>query len=285
MFLCPSPELNRRFVGVLGRAQRMYEMTVHAVKALSNHTHYLVTPSSGEQLSRFMHFVQTNLSKEIGDLVGWEGKLWSRRYQSIAVSDEDEAQIDRLRYLLANGVKEDLVARVRDWPGIGSARALLEDETLEGVWYDRTALSKRLRRGEKVSLEDVAESETLVLSPLPCWSDTPGDEVREKVSALVEAIDREAAERRRADGTGVLGPRKVCRRDPHSRPQSFEASPSPRFHAVTRQARRELQKAYNEFAARFREAAKLLEQGVRAPPFPPGSFPPGLPFVPHAAPG
>ena len=252
---------------------------------MSNHTHYLVTPKAGSQLSDFMQFVQTNLSKEIGDLVGWEGKLWQRRFQSIAVSEEDDAQIGRLRYLLAHGVKEDLVARVRDWPGLGSAEALIEGEVLEGVWYDRTELSKRRRRGEKASLEDVAEAETLVLSPLPCWRGLPDEEVRENVAVLVAAIDREAAERRRAEGTGVLGPRKVRRRDPHCRPESFEPTPAPRFHTVTTEAWNELRDAYNEFAARFREAAELLRQGVRSPPFPPGSFPPGGPFVPHAVPG
>ena len=179
----------------------------------------------------------------------------------------------------------DLVAHARDWPGVHSVRALTEGEVLEGVWYDRTELYERRRRGEVVSLEDVAQRETLVLSPLPCWRGLPDEEVRELASALVHSIDREAAERRMAEGCGVVGPCKVCRSDPRTRPQSFEPSSAPRFHAATQEALNELRQAYVEFAAQFQEAAELLRESAPCPPFPPDSFPPGLPLVPHQAPG
>jgi hypothetical protein len=35
------------------------------------------------------------------------------------------------------------------------------------------------------------------------------------------------------------------------------------------------------FLVAYREAAKLLRQGVKDAPFPEGCFPPGLPFVGH----
>ena len=63
-------------------------------------------------------------------------------------SPEPEAQKERLRNFLAHGVKEDLVERVRDWPGLHCAHELRDGKPLEGVWIDRTgspepATSKR----------------------------------------------------------------------------------------------------------------------------------------------
>lgn len=283
--LRPSDELNRHFLGVLGRAQRRVSMKIHGVVVLSNHYHLLLTPRDAQQLVRFMRYLQTNLSKEIKVVQNWDGPVWGRRYQSIVVADEDEAQISRLRYLLAHGVKEDLVERVCDWPGIHCARALVEGERLQGSWYDRTLLCELNRRTKKPAEEDVTEAETVILSPLPCWEGLPADEIRMKVSALVEAIDREAAERRAAEGTRVVGVSKVRRAHPHHRPKELSRSPSRRFHAATRAARQALREAYIEFVSQFRDAAKLLRQGVKDPPFPPGSFPPGLPYVPHLSPG
>jgi hypothetical protein len=33
------------------------------------------------------------------DLVGWSGTFWARRYTGIVVSDEESAQVERLRYI------------------------------------------------------------------------------------------------------------------------------------------------------------------------------------------
>lgn len=281
----PSPELNRILVGVLGRAQRRTGMRVHAVVVMSNHVHYLLPPRSTRQLARFMQYVQGNIARKVGKLRKWSGPFWARRYQLIPVSDEDDAQIARLRYLLAHGVKEDLVVRARDWPGVHSAHALVEGESLEGIWVDETKLGERERRGEKPALDEVTTTETLVLSPLPCWRDLPDGECRAKARALVEAIDHTARERRKATGVRVLGPRGVCRGRRRKRAKPLEKSPAPRFHTVTREAWEALREAYVEFVAQFRAAAEFLRQGIPDPPFPPGSFPPGLPFVPHEATG
>ncbi|MDX1645370.1 MAG: hypothetical protein R3244_13530, partial [Thermoanaerobaculia bacterium] len=53
------------------------------------------------------------------------------------------------------------------------AKALLEGEPLEGVWYNRTAFYNARQRGEDVRLADFAEPETLHLTPIPCWQGLP----------------------------------------------------------------------------------------------------------------
>jgi REP element-mobilizing transposase RayT len=280
----PSPELNRRIVGVLGRAQRQTGMVVHAVVVMSNHIHYLLSPASAEQLARFLQYAQGNIAREVSRFCGWKGPFWARRYQHIQISNEDEAQMARLRYVLAHGVKEDLVACVGDWPGVHSALTLAHGETLAGIWYDWTALGEQKRRGRPVCEEDFGQVETLVLSPLPCWSGLPAEEVRCEVQALVKEIDQTARERRQADGIRVAGRGRVLRSS-RRKPREMKRKPAPRFHTATRDAWFALRDAYVEFVAQFRDAADLLRQGVRDPPFPPGSFPPGLPFVPHEATG
>ncbi len=105
--LRPGPELNRRILGVIGRAQRRESMKIHAVVVLSTHYHMLLSPDEPSQLARFMHFVQTNVAKETADLHDWTGPFWARRYRHVLVSPETEAQVARLRYLLENSVKEN----------------------------------------------------------------------------------------------------------------------------------------------------------------------------------
>jgi hypothetical protein len=84
---------------------------------------------------------------EAGRLAHWREKFWSRRYQAIPVSEEEAAQVERLRYILAHGCKEAFVERLRDWPGVSAVGALLEEEPLQGYWFDRTREHAGRRRG------------------------------------------------------------------------------------------------------------------------------------------
>ncbi len=86
-----------------------------------------------------MQYVNGKLGKEVGRLVGWRHGIWSRRYTAILVSNEEKAQVARLRYLLGHGVKEFLVEHAMDWPGVNSVRAILEGKPLTGYWFDRKA--------------------------------------------------------------------------------------------------------------------------------------------------
>ena len=199
--LRPSLVLNQVIGGVLGRAQRRLGVLCHGVVFASNHFHLLLTVDDANQLSRFMEYVDSNLAREVARLLDWPNRVWSRRYQAILVSGEEAAQVERFRYLLSHGCKEGLVARLRDWPGVHSVRALLDGEPIRGLWFDRTKEYAARNRGEDFDRLKYATEETFELTPLPCWAHLSPEAYRERVAALVEEIEREAetAEKRSPD--------------------------------------------------------------------------------------
>jgi REP element-mobilizing transposase RayT len=279
LLLRPGPRLNELVTGVVGRAQRKHGMKIHALAVLSNHAHALLSPDSPQQLAAFMDYLAGNLAREIGKLHDWREKFWARRYRSIVVSHEEEAQVGRLKYALGNGVKEGLVARPQDWPGVHCARALLEGKALEGIWIDRTAHYQALRRGENKTEADFAETECVVFTPLPCWSTLEPAVYRQRVAALVHAIVEDGRDER--GGRPVFGKKAILGQHPHERPLHCDRSPAPAVHAATRAIRLMLRIAYWQFVAAFREAAYRLRRGDRLVRFPAGAFPPPLPcFVP-----
>ena len=71
LLLRPSPELTDIILGVIGKAQDLYEMTIHAFVVVSTHAHFLLSPSSAGQLAKFMQFVNANIAKEAGRLHLW----------------------------------------------------------------------------------------------------------------------------------------------------------------------------------------------------------------------
>jgi hypothetical protein len=223
--------------------------------------------------------MQWNLAKEAGRLVDWREKLFPRRYQAIPVTGEEAAQIERFRYVLSHGCKEGLVERLRDWPGVHCVRAMLEDQPLEGLWFNRTREYTARLRGEDYDRLRYAEPETVVLSPLPCWRELSEEAHRHRIAEMVEEIEAEAARIREQTGRPALGVRAILGQDPHAHAVRPKRSPAPRFHAASKKARQELLEGYRLFMSAFRLAAEKLQRGHLEVRFPPGCFPPALPFV------
>ena len=275
LLLRPSLRANDLIVGVIGRAQRKYGVEIHALVVLSNHAHLLVTSDSPQQLAAFMDYVAGNIAREIGRLHRWREKFWARRYRAILVSHEEEAQVGRLAYLLGNGIKEGLVERPHQWPGVHCARALCHGTDLQGTWFDRTAQYEARRRGDSRSPSDFGTPERVVFSRLPCWLGLELNEYRQRVTDLVRKIVEEG--RRQRAGRPVLGRKAILSQDPHDEPLTHDRSPAPAAHAATKAIRIMLRAAYWQFAAAYREAALRLRRGDRLVRFPPGAFPPALP--------
>jgi hypothetical protein len=100
------------------------------------------------------------------------------------------------------------------------------------------------------------------------------------VAELIHQIEETAAAERVKKGVEPLGVEKILEQSPETRPETLARSPAPFVHAATRRIRKELREAYGWFVAAYREAADKLRKGDRNAAFPPGSFPPHLPFVP-----
>lgn len=239
--LRPDRTTSNLILGVLGRAQARYRMRIVAFVFLSNHFHLLLLPDSPQQMASFMTYLASNVAREVGRVRNWRDKFWARRYRAITVSDEEVAQVARLRYVLAHGAKEGLVATPREWPGPQCVGALLEGASLEGTWFDRTAEHRARRRGVECSPKEFACPESVTLTPLPCWADWTQCRRQEAAEALVAAIEREAEIAR--GGKLPRGREALLRQHPDDPPARIKRSRAPAFHAATAAAFRWLQEA------------------------------------------
>jgi hypothetical protein len=272
--------LNDIILGVLGRAQRLYPLEVVGYSCLSNHYHLLLWVETAERLSDFMRYFSGNVAREIARLTGWKDRVWADRYDGILVTAEEEAQVRRLAYVLSNCVKEGLVARVQEWPGVHCGHPLLTGESVvEGTWFDRRMEYNARLRGKEPEPREFTRTEQVVLSQLPCWKHQTPEEYRTRIAELVREIEETAEVARRESMIKPVGVDGIRAQNPETRPRKLKKSPAPFVHAATKAARKAMWEAYCHFVAAFREAAEKLKAGVRNAVFPIGSFPPRLPFV------
>jgi REP element-mobilizing transposase RayT len=284
LLLTPSPELNDLVLGVIGKAQHTYTMTIHAFVVLSNHAHFLLSPTSAQQLARFMQFVNANIAKEVGRLHDWPERFWSRRYRAIPVVD-DQAAHARIRYQLSHGAKEGLVSAVGNWPGLNCVAALTHGDRLRGTWHDRTAEYRARAAGRDVEAGEFATGFDVELTPLPCLRDLNSDQQQSHYRRVVREINAIARTVNKDKGRSPVGTEKILSQNPHHRPGSPDRSPAPLVHAHDQKKRIEYSHAYRIFVINFRagvdsmlaKTKRILER------FPDWAFPPALPFKAAAA--
>jgi putative transposase len=279
--LRPGPTFNRILKGVLARAAERYPVRLFAIAALSNHLHMILWVPDQRRLSQFMEFFSGNLAKEVNRLRRRSGPVWHRRYQSTLITEEESVLLERMRYVLSQGIKEHLVARIVDWPGVHSGQDLIAGrKALVGDWIDRTRQSKARHRGKELPEAELITTHELYYSQLPCWAHLSWEVYCERIRDLIQDIENEAATERRLKRRRVLGRAAVLAAHPDARPRKPpERRPAPRIHAATKKARIAFYRAHGWFQEAYCEARERLRKGLHPVRFPSGCFPPAGPFV------
>ena len=279
LLLRPSSELSNIILGVIGKAQSLYPVDIHAFVVLSTHAHFLLSPASAEQLARFMQFVNANIAKEAGRLHDWRERFWSRRYRSIVVVDEKAAHA-RLRYILSHGAKEGLTGTPGSWPGPNCIAALTTGEILRGTWFDRSAEFLARRRGETLFPSQFATTFDIKLTPLPCLQHLTADQRQAECRRIVGEIQAKAEAENKEKGRVPMGVAAVLAQHPHSKPATTDRSPAPFVHASDDSTEQEFRVRYRAFVDAFRAGAQRLRDraGEIRDIFPIWAFPPAWPF-------
>jgi len=268
--LTPSPRVNALINGILERGCIRYAIRLHAMCFMSNHYHLLLSSQDAASTSSFMQFVLSNIAREIGRLRNWREKFWGRRYRASVVLDE-AAQIERLKYILSNSVKEGLVKHPRYWPGVHCYRHLAEGTKLHGIWINRTLRYQR----PDLTEEDVTSQSVLNLEPLPCLEYLPKHEYQQTIKTLTrDTLDECDLSQR------FMGTKRILAQHPLAAPDSVSRSPAPLVHCVCPMLKQEFVKAYRAFVGAYKEAYKRLVRTNLFTAFPDGSLPPTAWFAP-----
>lgn len=252
--LRPSREINARLLNVLARCLERYDVWLHAFVFMSNHLHMLVTALNALHATSFRRDFKRDTACEIKRVTGWTGDVWARN-RAVPVLD-DAAAMDRLRYVLANGVKEGLVAHPLEWPGASSTAALLGDMRIVAP-----------------ATRHAAPPRTIALAPLPgLAARTPGEH-RAVMKRVVSDVTAEAAKQRA--GMPCLGVHAILATDRFT-PIELAKSKAPIAYCSSPEVVAAYKEERDAYTAAFRVATGRLRDAGPSVPFPCGSFVPSL---------
>ncbi len=309
-FFIPGKELNALVIGCLAYAAERFGVRLCFTTFPSNHYHHLVRTEGedddecAERLRRFLQLANSQIAKEVQKLCARAGKPWTggifgnERAAITEVSDEFEAQVDKLRYLMSQGVKDGLCPEPCAWPGVESASPWCDGSMeLRGTWIDRSALWDVRRGNERRKLEVIRRwlrrkelascrhEVTLKLAPLPCLDDWTKERRRELAQALREEILEENADK---IGRLAKGWRKRLMDTAMFtyQPDGAKQGVVPQVHCATKDAWRRWIEEWEFFVNRYERASRRLRSGIREAldEFPSGCFVPSGIWLRRAGP-
>ena len=247
----------------VARAQQRYHTRVFALVGMSNHMQ-LVVQTRGKNLASFMGYVKARIAEAINLLTRKRGPLWSRRYDSQAILDDDAAS-DRVAYCLDNPVDARLVDTPDSWPGLNLAFGMGETDEIEFEYLDRTRWHQA-RRPDR--LDDFFRTAKLRLSPLPKLKGMDRSLVQQSVQSWLGR--RTEANGRSGIALGIEG---IFETAFESRPKNPKRSRRP-YAFGTKENKKKYFKSVSVLYQAYTEVSERFRAGRYETKFPPGMYRP-----------
>jgi putative transposase len=257
--LTPDDEVNNAIAYCLAHAAQRFKIDVLMVMVESNHHHTVIYDRHGH-FPRFIEHFHKMVAKCINRYRDRRENLWASGETCVTRLLDYETVLDKIAYAAANPVKDFLVERAAQWPGLSGYRYLIHDKPLVAR---RPRFFFRADRGwpESLSLKFTIPSKL-----------GERDEVVQEIIQRVGAIESQAMRSRQTSGRRLLGRKTVMEQHWRESPRSLapERTLRPRF-AGRRDARMKALEGYEAFLAFYDDArTQWLRRGTAR--FPQGTY-------------
>jgi len=261
--LRPCPRTNQIVRYVLACMLRAYGIKLHSVIAMSDHWHLVLTDPEG-RIVEFQRDCHHFIAKALNAAFDESESLWNSSQTHHLECVEPDDLIDRIGYTLANPVRAGAVMYGERWPGV------------RGAWPSKPRRIRRppgFFRGEDDGGRWPEEVE-LVFSRPPGFEHLSDEQLAARIEDAVERYEKEARERRAAEGRGFQGRRAVRKMSRHARARSEEARGGvrPRVACRNPRLRRERLEFLRRWLQAYFEARQRWLAGEREVLFPAGTY-------------
>ena len=260
--LVPTLAVRELILYVLGVAAKRYSVSLYAAVVLLNHFHLLGRDNLGV-LPDFMRDFDSLVARALNTYLGKEEAVWSSDGYTPLRPVSPDALERRIRYVLANPLEANLVARLVDYPHV----------ILQPGDVGRDIVIKRPRFFFSANTDLPSEVVVRFEQP-PEYAHMTEAEYRAHLRGMIETLEREHRERRESSGVSVMGARRLQKVRWHERPASEEEwfRLRPQVAARDRALRIEAIQRLVGFRAAYREAYLAYRAGAHDTVFPAGTW-------------
>ncbi|MBL4637051.1 MAG: hypothetical protein JKY56_24570 [Kofleriaceae bacterium] len=196
---------------VLGVMSNRHQIDLHAVIAMSNHWHVVVSDEHAN-IVEFQRDCHSSISRALNASFGEFEAVWSSSPPSRVECEEPHDLLRRIAYTMANPVKDGLVRHGHSWPGVRHA------------WPRKPQMirkPKKFFRGKDAGGKWPAEVELKFTRPSG-YEEYSDEELAELVTRTIAEAEEKAHQVNLEEGRHYLGRKKVLAQRRHACPASYE---------------------------------------------------------------
>lgn len=191
-----------------------FDIQLHDAIVEPNHDHEVATDPNAQRPA-FLGEFHSLVARAVNSIFGDTDSLWSGSRHSAPVLQDPEKIFDRCVYCLANPVKDGLVRRAQDWPGLTT--------------YDlEYGVPKVIKKPAFFFSDAMPDEVSVTLTRPPGVHPELSDvQLRQRIRAAVKGYEYETRERLLEEGRTVMGVTKLLRQSRTSTPYRREEQDYP----------------------------------------------------------
>jgi putative transposase len=259
----PDKDTNNAFIYCLAEAAARFRIQVLFTTAMANHHHTGIYDAEGNYPAFLEHFHKLFAKCQNALRGRWEN-FWSSEQTSVVRLVDPNDALDKMTYALTNPVKDGMVEKAHQWPGVSSLRFLLHGRPLTAH------RPKHFFRDEGTMPKVV----TLSFVPPRGFEHLRAAEFSALALEQVRRLEDRVATARRQTGVPVMGRKAVLTQRWSDRPGTDEPRRelSPRVAARSRWRRIEALLRNKAFRDAYIVARSRFVDGIRDVVFPAGTY-------------
>ena len=265
-YLRPSKELKNSILYCIADAQAQFPVLIHALCAMTNHIHIVITDTHGHA-PRFVQAMNQNIARYVNCMLDRSGAMWEGGVRpNYCVLPKSIDIMDKVIYTLCNPVKAGIVPQHHLWPGAISTVAQIGRGSIT---------TKRPKKFFTSTKDPKLLTRELVLSPVPGVSGIlePIDYFR-LLAEQVATEEKRLAETYEAAKMPWMGCKQCMRLNPQDAPKTKwkRFSRKPTVSSRSNDARKDRILRLKRFRELYGNALKTFREGHRDVAFPEGTF-------------
>jgi hypothetical protein len=248
----------------IGLFAALFGIEVHVVTVLSNHVHLVLTDTRGN-FPDYLERCHRILALATKCYRGWDGSVFNRSQTSMVELPTVTTIIEKMAYVIVNGVAAGAVYDFRDWPGV---RTIIDD-------IGRRAMHAVRPKWFFLALRWPDAVELPLVWPDAVLAEMTPDQARAALKEAVNRLEKQARAEVRGRGDTFMGPERVMRAPITTRGTASEpwGTRNPTFAtAGDREVHQAMVEKRRAFRASYRTAHVRFANGDRDVVFPYGTW-------------